>query len=146
MRTGDHRDQALAETMAVLIGIRLWRAVWALRPCRVQVKSDSTAAIGAIRKLRSKAPGINAVVRELSLTIATTPTGLTVDLRHLPGVKNAWADALSRLAEPGSGAVVPGPLRALAAATQEERGPGWWKACGVQGVGPEAVVVDEAEE
>ena len=146
MRVGSHRDQALAEVLIVLVAVRAWRPVWALRPCRLQVRSDSTAAIGAVRKMRSKIAAINAVVRELALTVATSPTGLCINLRHLLGARNAWADALSRLAEPGSGAVVPGPLRSLPRAELEVRGEGWWKAGGVKEGAPEGGSVMEEGE
>ena len=33
-----------------------------------------------------------------------------LEFAHVRGTNNEWADALSRLAQPGSGAVVPGPI------------------------------------
>ena len=97
----------------------------------MQGRSDSMATIGAVAKLRSKSKAMNAIIRELALDMATSVHGFTLVLRHLAGDRNQWADALSRLMEPGSGMVVPGPLRALPRREVADRGAEWWKAGGV---------------
>ena len=46
---------------------------------------------------------------------------------HVRGKNNEWADALSRLGQPGADAVIPGPLRGLRRAAVPLRGPAWWR-------------------
>ena len=90
------------------------------------------ATIGAFTKNRSRSAAINSIVREAALDIAGSVHGFLLVLRHLAGERNQWADALSRLMEPGSGMVVPGPLRALPRREVAPRTAGWWRAGGVE--------------
>ena len=46
--------------------------------------------------------------------------------QHIRGERNAWCDALSRLAQPGSGARVPPPLAGLPRTAAPPRGPTDW--------------------
>ena len=128
---GSHRFQSTFEALALLVAVRAWAHLWTGAPSIIQGRSDAMAAIGAFHKGRSQAPAMNAVVRELNLDIASTPHGFALELRHLPGERNQWADSLSRLMEPGSGAVVPGPLRAFRRREVSARGTSWWRAGGV---------------
>ena len=50
--------------------------------------------------------------------------------QHLPGRRNLWADALSRIAQPGSGAVIPAALLDAQRATPPVRDAAWWRADG----------------
>ena len=125
---GSNRQQATVEALSILVAVRAWRHVWSTRPTALKVKSDSMSAIGAVQKMRSGNSALNRIVRELAIEKAYAPHGLTFRLRHLKGDHNEWADALSRLAQPGSGAVVPGPLRCLRQPALEARGPAWWQA------------------
>ena len=54
-----------------------------------------------------------------------------VELAHVKGEKNEWADALSRLEQPGSAATIPGPLRGLPRRQAAERGDAWWRCLAV---------------
>ena len=107
---GRCEDQALWEALAVLVGVRLFGRLAAARqagdlPQRsIVVHTDSAAAEGALRKLRSRDDRVNVVVREMALWLAAHQVRL--DYRHVPGVENELADALSRGARPaGLGAV-----------------------------------------
>ena len=98
------------------------------------------AALLAWRKQRSKIAAINAVTREVALDLAE---GLyTVDhLVHLPGRLNCWADKLSRLYAPGSGATVPAELVGIPRFTPPLRTDSWWRLYArpseaIQAVGP----------
>ena len=53
-------------------------------------------------------------------------SGLRLTFKHLPGENNEWADALSRLAQPGAGARIPAPLLGVARTPVEERGASFW--------------------
>ena len=90
------------------------------------LRSDSTAALAVVDKLRSKSPAMNRVARELAIDLTFSATGLVFRSPHVRGVVNEWSDALSRLAQPGSGARVPGPLRAVPETRLPERGAAWW--------------------
>ena len=131
---GDHRFQTVVEAYAVLIGVRAWVGHWALEPTVVVVKSDSLAALGAAQRGGStKSPALNRILKELALTIAAVPSGLRLSFQHVAGVRNEWADALSRLAQPGSGARVPPPLLRCTRTAVEGRGAEFWMTSQVPG-------------
>ena len=123
---GDSRYQALLETLAILIGVRLWLPAWRCDRTVIALRSDSQAALGAVSSLKSSSAGINAIVRELALDLAEGRYRVDV-VGHLPGEQNAWADALSRLRQPGSGATIPVDLLAVPRAHPGRRSASWWE-------------------
>ena len=90
---GSPRHQATFEALGVLVATRLWRAVWCTRPTTVTVRSDATAALAALEKLRSRNPAMNRVARELALDVTFAPAGLSFRPKHVPGATNEWSDA-----------------------------------------------------
>ena len=143
---GDHRCQALVETFVVLVAVRAWASKWAAQPTSVYGRSDAMAAIGAVERGGStRSTAVNKVLKELALETALSRTGLRIRLRHIKGDRNQWADALSRIHQPGSGARVPAPLLACELTPLAPRDETWWKTAGVpeevlDGVGTEEVV------
>jgi hypothetical protein len=127
MVVGDHRYQTLAENLAMLIGVRHWLPLWKTQRLQVIVRSDSTAALGAWTKERSKSPAVNEVVREAALDMAE---GLyRIDFReHVPGKENLLPDALSRLHQPGAGTDIPVELASCKRVWPVERGSNFWRA------------------
>ena len=121
--------QALLETLAVLIGVRVWLPYWKDERLAVRVRSDSAAALGALRREKSKTASVNAVVRELALDLAE---GLySIDVKdHLPGKLNTWADPLSRLYQPDSPAQVPEGLKDVGRQAIPVRDQAWWRTSG----------------
>ena len=115
--------------MAMLIAVRTWAAH--LRPGRwcARVRSDSVAALGAAVKLRSSAPSVNAVARELALDLAEGLYELNI-VEHIPGIHNELADKLSRYFQPGGSQEAPGPLRGVMRSWPAARVPSWWRAAG----------------
>ena len=109
------------------------------------VGSDSMATLGALEKGRSKSPPMNMIMRELSLDEALSSSGYCFRLRHIAGVDNKLADALSRLDEPGSGATVPYELRELKRREAPPRGAAWWRAGGRAEAALAAEEADEAQ-
>ena len=73
MTIGSPRHQATMEALAVLVAVRVWRAVWVTRPTVIRIRSDSTAALAMAEKLRSNAPGMNRVARERAVEAALSP-------------------------------------------------------------------------
>ncbi|CAK0809933.1 unnamed protein product, partial [Prorocentrum cordatum] len=132
IRVGDSRFQALLETLAILIGVREWLPAWKDERAAVVLRGDSQAALGATANLKSASPALNAVVRELSLDLAEGRYQVDV-VALLAGKDNAWADALSRLHEPGGAAEVPRALLARPRTRPAKRDGTWWETMG----GPE---------
>ena len=124
---GDCRGQAVWESLALLVALRTWERYWRDCAFAMVVKSDSTAALPAFEKERSKSPIINAIAREMAFDLALSTYQPELIYTHVRGKNNEWADALSRLAQPGSGAAVPGPLRGCHRAVVPRRGAAWWR-------------------
>ena len=70
---------------------------------------------------------MNRIMAELALVQAETNYGFEMRFEHVPGRLNVWADALSRLDEPGSMATVPSELLADQRRRTSHRGPTWWR-------------------
>ena len=103
----------------------------------LRAKSDSMSALGSLSKgASSQSAGMNYLMKEFMLVLAASGPGFRLRYRHIPGAHNEWADALSRLSQPGSGASVPGPLRGVPQTPAPERGAWWWT---VEGPPEEAV-------
>ena len=123
---GDCRGQSLLETLALLIAVRAWLPRWQEKGLRIILRSDSKAAIGAVLKLRSRAPQINEVIREMALDLAEGKYAYDI-IRHLPGKINKLADALSRRWEPGAASHVPSDLQRVEQTVVEARTTCWWE-------------------
>ena len=97
-RAGRCSDQALWECLAILVGVIAFTPLvgggGGQPPRELRVRTDSAAAEGALRKLRSPDGRVNAVARELALWQAVGQ--LRISYEHLPGADNGCADALSR--------------------------------------------------
>ena len=129
LEVGSCTHQALLETLAILIGIRLWLPLWKDERLTVRIRSDSSAALRAVEREKSSNPKLNEVVRELALDLAE---GLyKIDVKeHLTGKDNSWGDSLSRLWQPGSNAVVPNALVPVERTIAPIRDKHWWRAGG----------------
>ena len=134
LKIGDAAGQAIWEALALLIALRAWAKFWKNTRLGIKVKSDSKAALGALEKERSRTPGINAIARELAIDRALAVFEPVLWFEHVPGKRNDWADALSRLAQPSSGAMVPEPLRVAVQREVAHRGSAWWRASGTSEV------------
>ena len=122
---GDCEFQAILETTAILIAVRLWSGWLASGKLGVVVRSDSESAIGALVSLSSPVVSVNAVVREIALDLAEGLYRLDL-LEHIPGALNVTADALSRVAEPGQIFRLPPCLKTALRREPERRGPAFW--------------------
>jgi hypothetical protein len=124
---GSCKSQAVLEALAIAVAVRTWLPRWATARTAVSVRSDSTAALGALGKLASPTPAINKIAREVSLDVAFSRYGVDV-WEHLPGKDNVLADVLSRATEPGVVFELPLVLRSSPRPVVDRRDDAWWQA------------------
>ena len=74
---GSCTAQAVVEALAILVALRTWHSVWRLQRAVLVIRSDSAAALGALGKLASPAPGVNAVAREIAIDVACSRYGVS---------------------------------------------------------------------
>ena len=123
---GDCKGQAAAEALAILVALRAWLPLWGTTRTAVRVRSDSSAALGALGKLGSTAPHINLVAREVALDVALSRYGVDV-WQHVRAEHNTEADMLSRWSSPDETKKDLPPRLAGTERTQvEQRGRDWW--------------------
>ena len=128
IKAGDHRFQAILELLAIAVALRTWLPVWRQRRVLLVTRSDSMAALGALQAVRSTSAAMNVVVREIALDMAEG--WYTIDvIKHIAGVDNGWADALSRLSATEGSKSVPAELTAVPRHTCSLRSGAWWRAC-----------------
>ena len=123
---GDCRGQAVWESLIILVAMRIWLPDWGQERIKLVARSDSLAALGALGKLRSKSVHMNLIAAELALDLAEANYEVVIEHAHVKGCDNSWADALSRLAEPGGCFEVPPGLRHVRQRVVPARGRGWW--------------------
>ena len=96
VKFGESSSQAVMEAYAILRAIDLWSQH--LRGQVIMIRSDSSVALGMLRKLSSPHDSINFLAAEISLRLekAQVPR---MALHHLRGSWNKEADWLSRITE-----------------------------------------------
>ena len=80
------------ELVPIVVAVTLWGPYWAGQ--RICCLCDNAAVVAAVNKGAAKDPALSHLLRVLALVAATL--NLYVVARHLPGVENTAADALSR--------------------------------------------------
>ena len=105
---GQSAAQQIVEALAVLVALKMWQALWSRPRVRLQIKSDSVGALTMLAKLRStyRSSGLSLIARELALLFGTSSYRPKL-CSHIPGLSNDWADALSRLTQPGQKKHIP---------------------------------------
>jgi len=88
----DMISMAFLELYPIVAACVLWGKEWACK--RILFHCDNMATVEIITKARSKVPSIMRLMRRLTWCAARD--NFTVHARHIPGVKNCVADALSR--------------------------------------------------
>jgi len=130
---GDCRGQAVLEALALLVALRAWAPRWCNQRVRAHVRSDSTAALGAVAKLASPTPNVNLIAREVALDVAASAYGMEAcTWGHISGSLNDWADALSRLYAPEP-RQVPDALARVPRTQLPLRRWSWWRTRARQG-------------
>ena len=126
-KTGDPAFNTLWEALAILVALRLWQSKLHVG-IRVEVRSDSLAAIRVMFKLASPDKRLNAVAREIALDLSQCVYSAEV-FKHTPGVANTLADALSRLEAPQP-KQFPKILMIVPRAHPQERHASFWRTSG----------------
>ena len=80
------------ELVPIVVAVVLWGPYWAGR--HVVCLCDNSAVVAAVNKGAARDPTLSHLLRILALEAAVLDVQITA--RHLPGVQNASADALSR--------------------------------------------------
>ena len=91
---GSSKSRAIIETLAMLIGVRLWlwQPSWKEHRVSLILLTESTVSPGARTRERSSNAVMNAVVREMSLNLAKGKYHFTL-VEHLPREFNVRVDA-----------------------------------------------------
>ena len=126
IKVGDETFQQVAESLNLLVALRVWKHHWQSERIKLEVRSDNVAALHLVLRLEGKSPGMNQVARELALDqgdAAFRPDIVT----HTRGVASEIADALSRKHQPGVEFCSPSCLQNVPEAVPAERTEDWWK-------------------
>ena len=85
----------------MLIALRSWAPEFRNRRMRLAVRTDNIATLSLVARMQPHSPTLGVIAREMALDIA----GLSYapdTVRHIPGIANVSADALSHRFEPYS--------------------------------------------
>ena len=97
-QVGDPAFNTLWEALAVLVAPREWADRFSPdRP--VEIRSDNLGVLYALYNRAAPARAINLIMQEVSLAEALWDFPLRA-LKHIPGLSNVTADALSRQFDP----------------------------------------------
>ncbi|CAK0898756.1 unnamed protein product [Prorocentrum cordatum] len=96
---GECTSQAVAELLAVVVAVKAWGRYFKTSTTLLELRSDSTAALGVANKLASPNKVLNFLAAELALFLETHCLPDLV-AQHVAGSRNVVADWLSRLQAP----------------------------------------------
>ena len=80
------------ELVPIVMAVILWGPYWAGK--RVRCLCDNISVVAAVNKGAARDPALSSLLRTLAFVTAVLDISLTA--RHLPGIQNTSADALSR--------------------------------------------------
>ena len=86
--------------MELSCGARLWKTKWQLSCCLI-IHCDSVVMLTWVVNLRPHTRQLRVIAQKLAVELAEFSV-VPVGARHLSGVVNAIADALSRMSQPFS--------------------------------------------
>ena len=117
---GSDTGQQVWEALCILVAMRTWSTHWLGFQCSLTIKSDNISALIMASKLKITSSEL--ISRELALLLSEA-SYMPRHVVHVPGVMNAWADALSRLGDPAGGYHIPAALRESPRSTPMRRNP-----------------------
>ncbi len=94
----------IKELLPIVLGVAVWGEMW--QGMSVSCRCDNAAVVAIVNSGRSKVDRAMHLMRCLSFFLARW--GVSLKCRHIPGVLNGAADALSRNALPSFQRLVPG--------------------------------------
>ena len=97
IKVGDETFQQVAESLNLVVALRVWKHHWQSERIKLEVRSDKVAAQHLVLRLKGKSPGMNQVARELALDLGDAAFRPDI-VTHTLGVASEIADALSRKA------------------------------------------------
>ncbi len=95
MTFGTSNSQQVAEALAILFGLNAWLHAWVGNSPRLQVRSDSVAALTLVARMKTSSPSLAIVAREMAPTLSASCVRPCI-VEHTPGAANKLADQLSR--------------------------------------------------
>ena len=95
---GDAKHTTLWEAIALLFACRTWLPAFK-GIAKVRCKSDSLSLLYMLMKGKAKSADLTVIAREFAIDLARDKYRLHL-LKHIPGVTNIEADALSRVCAP----------------------------------------------
>ncbi|CAK9014935.1 unnamed protein product [Durusdinium trenchii] len=112
LQIGSPDGQQIAEALAMLVALRLWRHYWRQCGINLQMRSDSVTGLTLLMKLRTRvgSHGLNLIAREVALEFGNSAYKPRM-FQHIPGIANDIADCLSRIHQPGKHYEVPAILQ-----------------------------------
>ena len=119
-------DQQVLEAFALLVAMREWAPFWKDKRVVLAVQSDNVATLTMVCKMQPHSERMAIVAREIALDIAHSSVSPD-DAVHIPGIANKAADALSRVAQPGSTGALPAYLSPQLKWECTTRPRDWWK-------------------
>ena len=120
---GADTGQQVWEALCILVAMRTWSSYWLACQCSLTIKSDNVSALVMASKLKITSSEL--IARELALLLSEA-SYMPRHVVHVPGVMNAWADALSRLSEPGGNYRIPAALRSVPRSSPIRRSPDFY--------------------
>ena len=99
----------MLEALAMLVALPLWAKHWTSDRVSLAVESDNVATLTMVAKMQPHSAQMGIIARELALDICAAAHTPDI-IRHIPGVANTAADALSRQTEPGNIKPIPAHL------------------------------------
>ena len=129
IKIGESSSQQVAEGLAMLVALRIWKKYWQKRGVSLQVRSDSVSTLTLLAKLRVRheSYGLGVIARELALDFGNCSYKPRL-LQHIPGIANDWADALSRQFQPSVNKPLPLELQRCRRDVAPERGQAYYMA------------------
>ena len=100
IKVGDESFQQVAESLNLLVALRVWKHHWQLERIKLEVCLDNVVAVHLVLRLKRKSPGMNQVARELALDLGDAAFRPDI-VKHTAGVASEKADAFSRKHQPG---------------------------------------------
>jgi hypothetical protein len=94
VQRGSHVGQQIWESLAILVGLRLWLPLWSNQRVCLRVRGDNVGALMLLIKMRPRTPSHAIIAREIALLTIEMP--FQPDVEHTPGVAHVVADGLSR--------------------------------------------------